>query len=138
MISAGAIVFRKIKKEIKYLLLKHIKNGTHWGFPKGRIEEREEIKETALREVREETGLKIKKLIGEFKWEENYSFINKEGIKIKKKVIYFLAEIEEEKTRLSKEHSKIGWFSFNEALKKLEEPSLKNLLKKVDDLINSK
>jgi len=138
MISAGVIIFRRTEKEIKYLLLKHIKNGTHWGFPKGRIGEGEGVKEAALREVREETELKLKKLIEGFKSKESYSFINKDGVKIEKTVIYFLAEIKEEKMRLSEEHSKIGWFSFNEALRKLKEQNLRDLLKKANYAINSK
>ena len=44
-----------------YLLARH--NGGHWSFPKGHVEKNETEKETALREIREETGLNVIKII---------------------------------------------------------------------------
>ena len=54
--SCGAVVFRDIRGEVRYLLIKN-KRSAHWGFPKGHIEPGETKEETALREVLEETGL---------------------------------------------------------------------------------
>lgn len=55
--TAGGIVFRRGKngKDIEFLLIQDAKN--RWTIPKGHIEEGEESKETAEREIREETGL---------------------------------------------------------------------------------
>ena len=39
-------------------MIKH-KNGGHWAFPKGHVEKKETEPETALREIKEETGLKV-------------------------------------------------------------------------------
>ena len=55
--SCGAVVFTKIDGEIKYLLISNI--GGVYGFPKGHVECDETEAETALREVYEETHLKI-------------------------------------------------------------------------------
>ncbi len=56
--SCGAIVYRKHYGNIEILLIKHL-NSEHWSFPKGHVEENETEIETALREVKEETGLEV-------------------------------------------------------------------------------
>ena len=62
--SAGAIIFRESNKGIQYLLLFGDKIG--WGFPKGHIDAGEEPKDTAIREIEEETGIIIDKFIPNF------------------------------------------------------------------------
>ena len=56
--SCGAIVYRKFHGNTEILLRKHVNSG-HWSFPKGHVEEGETEEETALREVKEETGIDI-------------------------------------------------------------------------------
>lgn len=133
MISAGAIIFIQKDKQIKYLLLKHIKNGTQWGFPKGQNNENENIKATAAREIKEETGLIINNFIENFKEEAKYSFINKDGAKINKKVIYFLGEVKHHKIKISHEHSDARWFLFEDAMLKLKSQNLKEMLEKANN-----
>ena len=55
--TAGGVVFRHNEKTgtIEFLLIQDAKN--RWTIPKGHIEEGEESKETAAREISEETGL---------------------------------------------------------------------------------
>lgn len=55
--TAGGVVYRKGKKsgEVEILLIQDAKN--RWTIPKGHIEEGETAKQTAVREVGEETGL---------------------------------------------------------------------------------
>ncbi len=56
--TAGGIIFRhnpKDSKQIEILLIQDAKN--RWTIPKGHIEEGESAKETAEREIKEETGL---------------------------------------------------------------------------------
>ena len=54
--SCGAVVLRKNQGRLQVLLIKHI-NGGHWAFPKGHVERGETEEQTALREIKEETGL---------------------------------------------------------------------------------
>ena len=56
--SCGAIVYITYGGSLEFLIIKH-KNGDHWGFPKGHVEQGESEEETAIREVYEETGIKI-------------------------------------------------------------------------------
>lgn len=59
VISCGAIVYRCVP-EMQILLIKQNKNDNAWGIPKGHMEKGETQEETAVREVKEETGIKIK------------------------------------------------------------------------------
>jgi len=55
--TSGGVVFRRNEKtnELEILLIKDAKN--RWTIPKGHVEPNEEPKETAAREITEETGL---------------------------------------------------------------------------------
>ncbi len=53
--SVGIILFHRFPRKIMYLLLKQ--HQGHWGFPKGHIEKGERLIDTAVRELREETGI---------------------------------------------------------------------------------
>ena len=56
--SCGGIIFYNGKQNTKILLVKNT-NGKYWSFPKGHIEQGETEKETAAREIKEETGLDV-------------------------------------------------------------------------------
>jgi len=56
-IKAGGIVVKKENGQ-KFILLVYRKKEDDWSFPKGHVEPGEEIKNTVLREMEEETGLK--------------------------------------------------------------------------------
>ena len=66
--SFGAVI---INEKGEFLLIKH-QNGAHWDFPKGHKEDDETDRETVIREVLEETGLKVR-LINGFKEKSKYS-----------------------------------------------------------------
>ena len=78
--SCGAVVI----EDNKVLLVKH--NIGHWGFPKGHVEGNETEKETAKREVKEETNIEIT-IISDNRYKITYS--PKKGIE--KDVIFFIA-----------------------------------------------
>jgi len=61
--TAGGVVFRRSKdtNEIEFLLIQDAKN--RWTIPKGHIEPNEPPKDTTLREITEETGLKEMKVM---------------------------------------------------------------------------
>ena len=65
--SGGFVIYRLEDGQPLYLLIKSSGDG-YWGLPKGKIDDGEKKEEAALREVKEETGLKdvrIEELAGE-------------------------------------------------------------------------
>lgn len=85
--SCGAVIFRRHSGNVEYLLIKN-KKGNNWGFPKGHMEIYENERQTAMREVKEETGLNIHLLDG-FRTISEY---HPKG-RITKQVIFFVAEM---------------------------------------------
>lgn len=73
------------------LLVKH-HSGDHWGFPKGHPIGGEDPKETAIRELLEETGLKVLRFLVDDDITEKYSFVRK-GVSVSKSVTYYIAEV---------------------------------------------
>lgn len=139
--SAGAVIFRKDDGNIYYLLLCYLPRSQvkkeHWGFPKGHIEKGENIYETIIREVEEETGLKDLKIIKGLKEFENYFFKVKDKT-IFKTVIFLLAETKEKDIKLSFEHTGFLWLPYEEASKKLTFKNAKKILKKANDFLSAK
>lgn len=54
--SAGGVVMRRIEGTVHVLLIRDPYGN--WGLPKGHVEDGEDAREAAIREVREETGLR--------------------------------------------------------------------------------
>ena len=86
--SCGAVVFTREHGALKYVIIQS-KEG-YYGFPKGHVEGNETETETALREIREETGLNVQVLDG-FRYEDSHPF-EKQGATRMKHIVYFLAE----------------------------------------------
>ncbi|MBI2041964.1 MAG: NUDIX domain-containing protein [Candidatus Nealsonbacteria bacterium] len=125
--SAGAVVFRKEKDTIKYLLL-HYELG-HWDLPKGHIEKGEKPEEAAVREVREETGIKDIEFIPGFKETIKY-FYKRDDKSFLKTVVFFLARTKTKKVKISYEHQGFKWLSYDKALEQLTFDNAKRILKK--------
>lgn len=125
--SAGAVVFRKEKDTIKYLLL-HYELG-HWDMPKGHIEKGEKPEEAAVREVREETGIKDIEFIPGFKETIKY-FYKRDDKSFLKTVVFFLARTKTKKVKISYEHQGFKWLSYDKALEQLTFDNAKRILKK--------
>lgn len=83
--SCGGIIFYKTRQNVKILLVKN-NNGRYWSFPKGHIEDGETEQETAIREIKEETGLDVT-LVSHFREISEYCPFGK----IRKRVVFFLA-----------------------------------------------
>ena len=120
--SCGAIVFNENTEKI---LLVKMHNG-NWGFPKGHIESNETKEETAIREVFEETNIKIK-IIPNFEREIKY-IPNENTIK---KVTFFAGITQEENVTVdSQEIEDFKWCSYEEALKLVTYKLQKDVLEK--------
>lgn len=132
-VSCGAVVYRYHQNQIQFLLIQHV-NGGHYGFPKGHVENQETKKQTALREVKEETNYHIY-FIGRFYQKVTYS--PKEDVI--KDVYYYLAKVID--GHLSKQDEEVveaTWLSYEEAISRLiydnDKQVLKNMYKKIKKL----
>ena len=107
--SCGAVVYNPERQ--LFLIIKML-NG-NWGFPKGHTENQETDIQTAIREVTEETGIKIEILDG-FKKSIKYIPFPE----VLKEVIFFIGITKEEKVVIDKgEIEDYMWCSYEEALK---------------------
>ncbi|MEW5896231.1 MAG: NUDIX domain-containing protein [Nanoarchaeota archaeon] len=132
--SAGIILFREKNGKREYLLLKYAFKTVFWSFSKGIIEKNETPQETALREAKEETGLRNIEIIPGF--EEKTSFFKQvEGKRVYKEVIWFLGKVPDDaEGKVSEEHEELKWFPVQEALKNLKYES--ELLVKAEKKLN--
>lgn len=130
--SAGAIIFR-MKEGVPHYLILHYHSG-HWEFARGHIDEGESEMQTAVREIEEETGLKDLKIIQGFKGYTKFVFKKVYGLTgearkkapwVMKIVTLYLAESMTDEVKISEEHKGFGWFSFEDALKKLPKDAKK-------------
>lgn len=129
--SCGAVVFTKIDNNIKYLIIQNL-SGIY-GFPKGHIEHDETETETALREVFEEVGIKIK-LINGFRTEDEHLIPQKENTM--KKIVYFLGEYNNQEFKYQKEElSNAELLDYETALTLFQFESSKRILKEANDFL---
>ena len=133
--SAGAIIFRREDNLIKYLLIKY--ESGHWEFPRGQIEKGEKLEDTAIREIKEETGIEGVNFIGGFK-EWIKFFFRHEGKTIMKIATFLLAETKTEEVKLSHEHQDYVWLEYEKAIAKLTYDNSKRVLKKAHEFLRCK
>ena len=132
--SCGAVVFTRKEGIIKYVLVQQLRG--FYGFPKGQVEKIETEKETALREIFEEVHLKPD-LIDGFTTCVEYILPNKRNVK--KKVVFFLAEYNNQEIIAQKEElTKAVLVTYDEAMNLIYHDSTKRVLKKANDFIKIK
>lgn len=109
--SCGALVVRRIENRFYLLVLRHKYSG-NWSFPKGHVEKGETEMQTALREVKEETGLDIKLIDG---FRESVVYYPKPNIR--KQVVYFLGTVAPDVSFYPQEEeiSEIKWVKLENA-----------------------
>lgn len=128
--SAGGIVFND-KGQV--LLTKHSQNH-HWSFPKGLIDPGQTPREAAVREVKEEGGVKAE-ILDKVGYSKYIYTLNKE--KIFKIVTYFLMKyVSGDPKDHDWEMEEAGWYEPDEALKQLTFSQDKQLLKKALEIKN--
>lgn len=133
MISAGVVVYKKENDQIQYLVLRNVKG--HWDFPKGKIEEGEDEKTAALRELQEEAGIKAE-ISDDFKASFDFMYTRTGGQKVHKTVHFFAGKAKTFDVTLSREHSDFAWLPFADAIERLKFSEQKNLLTEVNEFLN--
>lgn len=132
--SCGAVVYCQKDNDIKYVLV--CEHGGYWVFPKGHMEEGETEHETALREIKEETGLDVTFADG-FCEKDEHNLAREGRPNTIKQTVYFLAKCENTKfIAQESEIAKIELMDFESAMATLQFDSFKNILRKANDFLN--
>ena len=136
--SAGGIVFRKKNNKVEWLVAQHSQHKG-WVFPKGLIGdhiEGESSEDTAVREVKEETGIESRILV-KLKKPATYFYVW-QGDKRFKTVYYFLMEYNGgDETNHDWEMSAVEWLPTDRVLERLSYKSDKEAFKEALDLLQS-
>ena len=108
-----------------------------WGFPKGKLDPGEQLPQTAVREVLEESGFKVRlgRKLGVIKYQV--------GEGLDKEVHYWASKvtpkaISKQKFLPNKEIAKVEWIAAKEALELLSYEHDQNLMKQVIQLHKAK
>lgn len=130
-ISCGAVIYRYHQNQKQFLLIKHF-NGGHYGFPKGHMEHLETKRDTAKREVLEETNYHIY-LIGKYYQKVTYS----PKKDVLKDVYYYLGKvIDGDLVKQDEEIVEAIWLTCDEAIQRLIYDNDKDVLIKMNKKIN--
>ena len=135
-ISSGGVVFRPAGATHEVALIRVVRADGHaWTLPKGWVEKGEDLEQTAVREVREETGLQARVLrkVGEI----TYEFYSKgDRSRVSKTVHVFLLEcLGGNLADHDDEVEEARWFPFDEAVKALTHKNERDILEKARNLI---
>ena len=127
--QAGGIVFQRKRAGISILLVRAKRDPSKWIFPKGHIERGETARAAALRETREEAGVKGRSLgpVGEpqtFEWDGRIF-----------RVQYFLIRMTSESGETDGREK--AWFLIDKALKRVSFKSARALLREARQRIKS-
>jgi 8-oxo-dGTP pyrophosphatase MutT (NUDIX family) len=134
-VSAGGLVIRAVggQPEIVVGRRKRERDGYVWSLPKGTPEEGETREETALREVREESGLEVR-ILSYFD-AISYSFV-RTGERIEKTVHYYIMEaIGGSFEQYDKEFDELRWVRMDEAVRLLDFQTESGLVQRVYDAL---
>lgn len=127
--SCGAVLFRVHEDTREYLLLRSVKG--HWSMCKGHVEGNETEHETAIREIREETGLSVD-FVENFRHVITYSPYPG----CMKDVVFFLARVSGGVlTCQPEEVAEAEYLPFEAALERLTHPSDRETLTRAEDFL---
>ena len=100
----------------------------HWGFPKGHVEDTDDgPHDTALRELKEETGIDDAKVVGTWSQTTQYTY-SRRGVEREKQVHWFPARTKTFDVSLSHEHTDHMWVEVDEASNWITFPAEKKVL----------
>src|SRR5688500_9065971 len=129
--SAGFLIFHRRARDdaVRYLLLDY---GRHWDFAKGHVDPGETDIEAAIRELREETGIRDLVPVPDFEREIVYFFRSARHGLIRKTVVFFLAEVTKPDVILREEHVGYDFLPIEPAVKRATFAAAKELLRAAD------
>jgi 8-oxo-dGTP diphosphatase len=130
--AAGAVCWREVGKDLMVAII-HRGRYQDWSFPKGKVDSGETLAEAAVREIKEETGLKVKLGVP-------LSTVSYPIDKGKTKVVHYWAAkvtdkaLANSKFKPDEEVSEVIWVNAGQAFAKLSYKHDRELLQELIDL----
>lgn len=134
--SCGIIPLKKSGGEWKVFLIQHRNYEIYWTCPKGRVEPGETPEVTAVRELKEETGLDVRRFLQKEPLLEEFYWVY-QGEKQLKRVLYFIAEVEGQVDIQDPEIAHGEWVPLSQAAKRIVHPEGKETLKQVEKIVKA-
>ena len=117
----------------EFLLIQH--HAGHWSFPKGHQEDQENYRETAERELFEETQLKITSYLSDNSVTDQYR-LKREGRMVEKEVYYYIALVDTQEVQIQEQEVKAYfWGTKDEVLDMITFQETKNVFQKALNMI---
>ncbi len=136
-VSAGGVVYRDGEHGVELVLCGRVRENL-WALPKGTPEAAETTAQTALREVREETGLGVV-IVGDLGSIE-YAFARPaQGVRFEKTVHHFLMRPDGSGSVETHDHEydRVEWFTAAEALRVMTHRNEATVVRRALELIDS-
>jgi len=134
-VSAGGVVWRKQDGRVEVVLCGR-RSESLWGLPKGTPDTGETIEQTALREVEEETGLKVR--LGDRIGTIQYWF-TADGFRYHKRVHHWLMDpIGGDVNNHDHEFDEVEWIEIGEAKRRATYENERRILADAERLIQDK
>jgi 8-oxo-dGTP pyrophosphatase MutT (NUDIX family) len=139
--SVATIVFRK-ENDFRFLLLWKKNSGIYkdaWKFPKGNIDKGESEMQTAVRELKEETGLDEKDIqFYDFHDKVSFFYRNEGHELVRKEVSFVMARTLKSDIKISSEHDAFRWAPYLEGFDLLTQKNNKEVLRKAHEFLKKK
>lgn len=135
-VSAGGVIFRRSGGPDEIVLVS-VREGKAWCLPKGLVDKGETPEATALREVREETGLtgRIVDSLGDITY---WYYVSGENIKCRKTVMFYLMEFVSGDTKdHDHEVDQAVWLTIGEALQRVSFKGDRQIIEKAREKLNN-
>lgn len=134
--SCGIIPLTKNGDEWKVFLIQHRNYEQYWTCPKGRVEPGETPEMTAVRELKEETGLEVRRFLQKEPLLEEFYWFNN-GEKQLKRVLFFVAEVKGQVHIQDEEIVHGEWVPLLQAAGRIVHPEGKETLKQVEQIVQA-